>query len=238
MSGLLEGRAYAIAGASGSLGPHVARALTAVGARVALGARRIDGLAALVEELPDGRADAHAVDLLSAEATAGWVEALVERFGAVDGVIHLVGGWRGGTPLAQAPIEDADAMHDLLTRTVHHTARAFRDQLAAAGDHGRFVLVSSLQATRPGGRNAAYAAAKAAAEAWTLALADDLKGSGATANVLAINALVTPETRAASPDKAFATFQDVGEIADTVTWLCSPAARKMSGQRVVLAGAH
>jgi NAD(P)-dependent dehydrogenase (short-subunit alcohol dehydrogenase family) len=234
----LDGRTYAIAGAGGSLGPHVARVLVAAGASVALGNRSIGGLAELADELTPARAHVHEVDLLAADSTAAWRTAVVERFGVVDGVIHLVGGWRGGTPLAEAPAEDADVMHDLLTRTVQHTARAFRDNLAGAGEHGRYVLISSLQAARPGGKNAAYAAAKAAAEAWTLALADDLKGTGATANVLAINALVTPAMREASPEKAFNTFQDVGEIAGTIAWLCSPAARKMSGQRVVLAGAH
>jgi NAD(P)-dependent dehydrogenase (short-subunit alcohol dehydrogenase family) len=180
------------------------------------------------------RLDARAVDLLDEAATRDWAAALRERFGAVDGVLHLVGGWRGGTPLAEAPLEDWALLHDLLIRTVQHTSRAFRDDLAGS-PHGRFVSVSALQAQKPSGTNAAYGAAKAAAEAWTLALADDLSGTGATANIVIINALVTPQMRAANPDKAYKTFTDAGEIAETIAWLCSDAARKMNGRRVVLA---
>ena len=96
------------------------------------------------------------------------------RSTGVTGVAHLVGGWRGGKPLPEAPLEDWALLHDLLIRTVQHTTRAFAPALKAAGDRGRFVLVSSQQAQAPTSTNAAYAAAKAAAEAWTLAFADEL----------------------------------------------------------------
>ncbi|MCW3011150.1 MAG: family oxidoreductase [Solirubrobacterales bacterium] len=234
----LAGRTYAIAGAGGALGPHVAWALLAAGANVALADRDQELLEGVVGTLPSDRVRSDAVDLLDPAESVRWCEAVTRRFGAVDGLLHLVGGWRGGTPLAEAPDDDWLVMHDLAIRTTQHTSRAFREQLAAAGPRGRFLLVSSLQAQAPGGRSAAYAAAKAAAETWTLALADDLKGTGATANVVVVNALVTPEQKEASPEKAFKTFQDVRDVAATLTFLCTDPARTMSGQRVVLAGAH
>ncbi len=232
----LQGRTYAVAGAGGALGPHAVAALLAAGANVALADRTQESVEALVEGLPSARVRADAVDLLDPEDTARWVEAAVRRFGAVDGLLHLVGGWRGGTALAEAPDADWLDMHDLAVRTTQRTSRAFRAQLAAAGPRGRFLLVSSLQAARPGGKNAAYAAAKAAAESWTLALADDLRGTGATANVVVVNALETPEARGDGPGKA--SFQRVEDVAATLAFLCSDAAGSMSGQRVVLAGAH
>ena len=236
--GLLAGRTYAIAGAGGALGPHVARALLAQGANVALADRSVEHLAAVVVGLPGERVHVDGVDLLDAADAERWAQAAARRFGAVDGLLHLVGGWRGGTPLAEAPDEDWTVMHDLAVRTTQHASRAFRGQLADAGARGRFLIVSSLQAQRPSGKNAAYAAAKAAAESWTLALADDLKGTGATANVVVINALVTPEQREAAPEKPFKSFQRVEHVAATLAFLCSDAAGSMSGQRVVLAGAH
>ncbi len=232
----LARRTYAIAGAGGGLGPSVARVLAGAGASLGLADRGAEQLEPVVAELglDPARLDARGVDLLDEEAVREWTAGLRERFGAVDGVVHLVGGWRGGTPLAEAPLEDWALLHDLLIRTVQHTSRAFRDDLAGS-PHGRFVLVSALQAQRPSGTNAAYGAAKAAAEAWTLALADDLSGTAATANIVIIDALVTPQMRAANPDKAYKTFTDAGEVAETIAWLCSDAARKMNGRRVVLA---
>src|SRR5439155_956092 len=81
---------------------------------------------------------------------------------------------------------DYEWLHDLLVHTVQHTTRAFYDQLAAS-DHGRFVLVSSSQAQQPNGTNASYAATKAAAESWTLALAAAFKDTNATANIIVFN---------------------------------------------------
>ena len=120
-------------------------------------------------------------------------------------------------------------------RTVIHTTRAFCDQLAAS-EHGRFVLVSSSQAQAPGGTNAAYGATKAAAEAWTLALADTFvkAESAATANILVINAIVTPRMRAESPEKAFKTFTSAEEIAAAIEFICSDAGQKMNGKRFPL----
>ncbi len=231
----LDGRVVAIAGVGGGLGPLVAARLAQGGATVA-GTDRdsalLDSLAAelgIAAEHWDGRA----VDLLDEEAVRGWCAALVERFGRVDGLVHLVGGWRGGRPLHEAPLADWDLLHDLLIRTVQHTTRAFHDQLAAS-EHGRFVLVSAKQAQSPTNTNAAYAAAKAAAEAWTLALADGFGIGGATANIVVVDAILTPRMREESPDEGFPTFTPAEQVAEAIAFLCSNAGEKMNGQRLPL----
>ena len=213
-----------IAGAGGSLGPYVVRRLAEQGEVSAC-----DADASRLEGLPGQHG---AVDLLDEAATRAWAASL----DAVTGVVHLVGGWRGGTALPEAPLEDWALLHDLLIRTVQHTTRAFAPALKAAGSSGRFVLVSSPQADRPTSTNAAYGAAKAAAEAWTLAFADELAGSGATANILRVNAIVTPEMRESNPDKAYATFTDARDMADAIAFLLSDAAAAMTGQRLSLHG--
>lgn len=232
-----EPRVVAIAGAAGGLGPVVAARLAAEGATLALTDRSEERLAALAADLglPADRIDAQPVDLLDQEATRAWALALAERFGSVDTLLHLVGGWRGGEPLATASLEDYEWLHDLLVHTVVHTSRAFRDQLAESG-RGRFVLISSTQAQRPGGKNAAYGAAKGAAESWTLALADDLAHTGATANVIVVEAILTPAMRAENPGKEYPSFTPAEQIADGIAFLLSAGAERMNGQRLSLHG--
>lgn len=232
---MLEDRVIAIAGVGGGLGPVVAERLAAEGAIVAGTDRSQETLDALATDLglPAERWDGRAVDLLDEEATRAWCAALVERFGHVDGLLHLVGGWRGGEPLHEAPLEDWAFLQDLLVRTVQHTTRAFHDQLAAS-DHGRFVLVSAKQAQNPTNTNAAYASAKAAAEAWTLAFADGFEPGGATANIIVVDAILTPQMREESPGKEFPTFTPAEDIAAAIAFLCSDAAAKMNGQRFAL----
>src|SRR3954452_16629987 len=225
----LEGRVIAIAGAGGGLGPIVAARLASEGAIVAGTDRdqtRLDAVASDLGLAAD-RWDGRAVDLLDEEAAQQWCDALTERFGRVDGLLHLVGGWRGGKPLQESPPEDWAFLHDLLIRTVQNTNRAFHSQLVAS-DHGRFVLVSAKQAQQPSNDNAAYASAKAAAEAWTLALADGFEGTGATANIIVVNAILTPRIREESPEKSFPTFTPAEDLADSIVFLCSDAAKKMN----------
>lgn len=231
----LDGRVIVVAGAGGGLGPSVVRRLIEEGATIAATDISQDRLDQLGDDLvlSDQRYDGHSVDLLDEEATGKWASDLRERFGRVDALLHLVGGWRGGEPLKEAPLSDYEWLHDLLVRTVQHTTRAFWEALAAS-EHGRFVLISSSQAQRPEGTNASYAAAKAAAESWTLALADSFKETSATANVIVVNAILTPAMRAENPDKPFRTFTSADEIAEAICFVCSDAAAKMNGQRLSL----
>jgi len=231
----LDGRVFAIAGIGGGLGPAVAERLASDGAIVAGADRdqvRVDQVGVALG-IPQDRWDGRAVDLLDENGARDWCSALLDRFGRVDGLLHLVGGWRGGQPLHEAPLTDWDLLHDLLIRTVQHTTRAFHEALLAA-EHGRFVLVSAKQAQAPSNSNAAYAAAKAAAEAWTLALADGFADSAATANIVVVDAILTPRMREEDPDGDFSSFTSTEHIAEAIAFLCSGAAQEMNGQRLPL----
>jgi len=119
---------------------------------------------------------------------------------------------------------------------VQHSTQAFASQLLAGG-RGRFVLVSAGQAQAPTHRNAAYAAAKAAAEAWTLALADRFRGTGATANIVVVGSIVTQAMRTESPEKDFAASTPADAVAAAIAFLCSDDASSMNGKRLDLRGA-
>ena len=213
MSRRLEGGRVAVAGAGGGLGPAVCRALAEAGAWVAGAGRERSKL----EGLPLARADA--VDLLDLEATRRWAQEL----GDVDALLHLVGGWRGGTPVGEADLGDWSFLQDVLVRTLQHTTQAFLPALRRS-EHGRFVMVSAKAASRPTSKNAAYAAAKAAAEAWTLALADELRDTAASANIVVVNAIGDAKPSFTPPE----------DVAEAIVWLLSDAGRKMNGQRLGL----
>jgi NAD(P)-dependent dehydrogenase (short-subunit alcohol dehydrogenase family) len=236
VSRALDGRVIAVAGGAGNLGPTVVRRLAEDGSRVCVCGRDSDGLDALAEKI-EAAIETDVVDLLDAAATRVWGAELAARHdGRVDGLVHLVGGWRGGTPIEEAPLEDWDFLSALLVRTVQHATQSLASYLMASG-HGRFVLVSAGQAQHPTHPNAAYAAAKAASETWTLALADRFKSTGATANIVVVGAIVTPTMRVESPEKDFSTFTPAEEIAEAIAYLCSDAASSMNGQRLTLRGA-
>lgn len=234
----LEGMVIAVAGAGGGLGAAVAEKLAADGASLSLADVSVDRVEPLAASLVEtgavpGRIHLAGVDLLDESAAAGWREEIIERFGRVDGLLHLVGGWRGGDPIESFDMADYEFLHDLLVRTLQVASRAFHQALATSS-RGRFALVSSTQAQDPSGTNAAYAATKAAAESWTLALADSFAGTSATANVVVVNAILTAAMRADDPDGDFSGLTADTDIASALAYLCSDEAGSMNGQRMEL----
>ena len=157
----VSGRTVVLAGATSDAGLAVARALIAAGARVVATGRSAERL----EPLRAAGAHAEVADATSlADMTA-----LAERVGAVDAVVPLVGGWRGGGGLARQSDEDFAALLPAL-EAVRATSRAF-DAALRTSDAGRFAIVSSTAVARPLAGGANYAAVKAASEAWARAVA-------------------------------------------------------------------
>ncbi|MFC6326820.1 SDR family NAD(P)-dependent oxidoreductase, partial [Microbacterium koreense] len=97
------------------------------------------------------------------------VERLAEAVGPIDGLLHLVGGWRGGGGLAGQSDDDFDALLASFT-ALRHATRAF-DAALRRSEAARVAIVSSTAVARPLAGGANYAAVKAASEAWTRAVA-------------------------------------------------------------------
>jgi NAD(P)-dependent dehydrogenase (short-subunit alcohol dehydrogenase family) len=224
-----------VAGAGGAAGPPLVKRLAQAGATVIAIDASQERLDEVVADARQGsssdRVEGHVVDLLDPAATARFAADVRARHGRVDGLAHLVGGWRGGVHLVEEPLEDWDWLHDLLVRTLIHTSRAFHDALRAS-PRGRLVLISTVQAQSPVATNAMYAAAKAAAEAWTLAVADSFAGTEAAALILPIRALLTPAMREAKPGAAFNGYTDVADLADTIHDLWLRPAADLNGERI------
>lgn len=236
MNTSLNGKVVAIAGATGGLGPVVVKAFAQAGALLSLIDRDQGKLDTLVASLgaPEERHHCATVDLLDEGQAGKWAEQVQARYGRVDAMLHLVGGYRGGQKIAQFPTEDWELLNKLLIQTTWHVIRAFAEPLKAS--KGRFILVSSPQSLKPSHTNAAYAACKAASETLTLALADEFKGTGATANIIMVNAILTPQMRAEKPNENYAKFTSAEHIASAMLYLCSDAAANMNGQRLSLYG--
>ncbi len=179
------------------------------------------------------------VDLLDLAATREWAAKTEKEFGRIDGLVHLVGGWRGSATFAETDLADWDLLEKLLIRTVQHTSLAFHDGLLRS-DRGRFLLISAAGASQPTAGNAAYAASKAAAEAWTLALADAFRKAGGdegpktAAAILIVKALVHDAMRAERPNAKFAGFTDVKELADAIAGVWERPAPEVNGKRLWL----
>ncbi|WP_328335307.1 MULTISPECIES: SDR family NAD(P)-dependent oxidoreductase [unclassified Streptomyces] len=241
--GSLDGAVVAVAGAAGPAGRAALLRLAEAGATV-VGA---DSDVARLAEAVDAARYAHGgatvtgetVDLLDLEATRAWADRTEAEFGRVDGLVHLVGGWRGSATFTDTDIADWNLLEKLLIRTVQHTSLAFHDALLRS-DRGRYVLISAAGASKPTAGNAAYAASKAAAEAWTLALGDAFRKAGGedgprtAAAVLVIKALVHDAMRAERPNAKFSGFTDVAQLAEAIAGVWDQPAGEVNGKRLWL----
>jgi NADP-dependent 3-hydroxy acid dehydrogenase YdfG len=246
MSRNLSGRTVVVAGSTSAAGVAVVRTLSQAGARVAA----VDLLQDRVQELSDTYENVagYVCNLADLQAVEHLATAVRHDLGPVDGLIHLVGGWRGGAGIKGQADEDWDFLHTSVLTTLRNTSRAFYDDLAAS-PAGRLAIVSAQSASSPTADGAAYAAVKSAAEAWTLAVADGfrrLQGENesprsaqhSAALVLVVKALVDDRMRAAQPERKFPGFTDVSVLADAVERIFDLKAEQINGQRLPLTAGY
>jgi NAD(P)-dependent dehydrogenase (short-subunit alcohol dehydrogenase family) len=229
-----EKRVFVITGATGGLGKVVARAFAGQGASLALLSRDQDKLDALARDLslPSERIMTHAVDLTDADAVRDSAEAVSAKFGRVDALFHLVGGWTGGRPIAESGVDEFKSMLDQHAWTTIHLLRSFSPKLVANG-WGRVITVSTQYIANPPAKRAAYAMGKAAQEALLFSLADEFKGTDLTANVIQVSSIDVERTgNPGQSDRGKGVSPE--EIAVAMLYLCSDEARKVNGAHLPL----
>ena len=222
----MAGRVFAITGASGVLGSAVAQAAAAQGARLAL----ID-FAPAPPAQPSGPEVFFqgGVDLTDAVAASVAIDAAADRFGGLDGLLNIAGGFawekhEGG---------DGKTWHRLFLMNVQTAANASR----AAIPHlrrsaaGRIVNVGANGALKAGPGLGPYAASKAGVHSLTQALAEELKGE-VTVNAVLPSILDTATNRADMPDADFASWVRPDELAAVMLFLASPEASAVTGALV------
>jgi len=241
MSSRLDGAVVVVAGAGGAVGAAVVHRLARDGAVVVAAGRGEGRLRALAEDVEraGGQASAHVVDFLDVDALRLWVGQLREQHGHVDGLVHLVGGFVSSPTFAETDLAGAEALYQQVMGTLARATLAFHEVLAESPS-ARFAMVSAVAAATPSAGGAAYAAAKAASEAWTLAMADSFAGlvgngaDGPAAVVFVIKAIVTEQMRRDGPGKAFAGFTSPEVLADRIAELWDRPAPDINGVRIWL----
>lgn len=228
-----------VTGCAGPAGRAVAATLLSEGYEV-WGA---DANAAALADFTDSlAAGAHfrgtVVDLLDLDATREWAATIAPDGVGVDLVAHLVGGWRGGKSFIDNSLSDSDLLFNLLVRTLQTVSLSFHDALVRS-PHGRFAIVSARAAAQPTPGAASYAAAKSAAETWTMALAASFaraqaEGAAPAAAIVVVKALLTDAMRAEQPDAPFSGYTHVTEVAQVIAGLPAREAVEINGSRIEL----
>jgi NAD(P)-dependent dehydrogenase (short-subunit alcohol dehydrogenase family) len=229
---MTERRVAMVTGATGGLGRVLVPDLVADGWNLVLMSSSADRLQTLVSELgldAEGVATV-AANLRDQAATVAAINAAYERFGRVDALAHLVGGWTGGMHVGRSPDDPYADMIDQHFWTSLNVVRELAPRMIDAG-FGRIAAVSSPMAATPEAGMSAYGVGKAAQETLFAALAQEVAGTGVTVNVVRVRA-INIEAGEGGSDKAYATTPQ--EISAAIRYLFSDAARVVNGERLGL----
>jgi hypothetical protein len=176
MTGRLDGKVAVVTGASSGFGAAIARSLAAEGARLAIGARRVERLEALSRGLP-GEVLTARLDVTDPESVSAFAKAVLGRFGRVDILVNNAGGALGKDPLAVASEEDWERMVQSNFLGAFRMTRAFLPGMLER-KIGHVVNLGSIAGHRAYEGGAGYCGVKAAVRSMTEALRLELAGTG------------------------------------------------------------
>jgi len=232
-----EQRSVMVTGAAGHLGRAVAAAFAALGARLVLVDRAQTALDAAFggAAAPTGDCLRLTADLLDMAQVDAAVTAVVQRFGRIDVVCHLAGGFRMGEPVHATSDANWDFLFDINTRTLRNIARGVVPQMLAQGG-GRIVTVGAASASRGLAQMGAYTAAKSAAIRLTEAMSAELRERNINVNCVLPTIIDTPENRASMPAADPVRWVAPAALADVIVFLCSDAARAVHGAALPVSG--
>jgi len=191
LSNNIEGKVVVITGASSGLGEATAKHLSAQGAIVVLGARRVDRIQSLAQELIDkgGKALAMATDVTRHEDVKALVDAAVQTFGRVDVMLNNAG-LMPHSPLERLKIDDWNQTIDVNIKGVLYGIAAALPHMKQQKS-GQIINVASVAAriVRPG--SAVYAATKSAVLMISEGLRQEVKPYGLRTTILSPGAVAT-----------------------------------------------
>jgi len=220
-------RTVMITGAAGNLGRCVARSFLAEGARLVLVDLRRESLQAAFGAEDERHLFAPA-NLLEQGQANGAAKAALERFGRIDVLCNLAGGFRMGEAVHETADENWDFLFDINARTLLHAVRAVVPHMIQSGG-GKIVNVGAFSAQKGLAGMGAYCAAKGAVIRLTEAMAAELREKNINVNCVLPTIIDTPENRAAMPDADPSRWVAPEDLASVIAFLASDGACAIHG---------
>ena len=220
-------RTLVITGGHGVLGRAVLEAALSDGLSVAV----VDH--ARGQTAPDGVLELGGVDLTDPAAAQQAMAAVIERFGRLDALLNIAGGFVWQTADDAEPAWDR--MFALNLKTALNASRAALPFLKQSPE-GRIVNVGANAALKSAAGMGAYAASKAGVHRLTESLAEELKATPVTVNAVLPSILDTEQNRKDMPDADPAKWVQPSDLARVMLFLASPESRAITGALIPVTG--
>ncbi|MSV34132.1 MAG: SDR family NAD(P)-dependent oxidoreductase [Bryobacterales bacterium] len=228
---MLRDKTIIITGAKGGLGTYVTNSFLEAGARVIGVSRSIEAA-----DFPQQRFSAIAAGVSSGEDARSVIAGALALSSRIDGLVHLIGGFAGGSTVADTDDATFERMMDLNFRSAFLMIRAALPRMRAQGS-GRILAIGSKSAAEPSPKAAVYAASKAALVSLIRSVARETRGQGITANIVLPATMDTPANRVADPQADFSKWVDPQQVADLLIHLASDRGSQINGAVIPIYGA-
>jgi NAD(P)-dependent dehydrogenase (short-subunit alcohol dehydrogenase family) len=212
-----------ITGANGALGSFVTETFLKTGARV-IGA----SLHISATDFAQPNFEAVSLDFTREELVSRTIKDVAERHDGIDVVVHVLGGFAGGQPVAETSTSIWEQMRDLNLTSAFYVLRETIPHLRRS-PNGRFIAIGSLTATAPHANLGAYVVFKAALATLVQTVALENRDSRLTANIILPDTMDIPGNRKSMPNADFSAWVNPQDVADLVLWLADDRAAHITG---------
>lgn len=230
-----DNKVVLVTGAAGGLGKPVADFFKSKGAFVA----HLDFSKDLIDKSFPEQGDPNClfitVDLTNRKSCEQSVSQVLEKFGKIDILCNIAGGFQMGEPVHQISDDTWDFLFDLNTRSILNTSAAVVPVMLSAGS-GKIINISAGAATKGAAKMGAYIASKSAVLRLTETMALELRASNINVNSVLPSIIDTPTNRAAMPQSDFSRWVAPSSIANVIGFLASNAAKDVHGAGVPVSG--
>jgi NAD(P)-dependent dehydrogenase (short-subunit alcohol dehydrogenase family) len=226
----LTNKVVLITGANGGLGTAVTNAFLGAGARVAGVAKKIQN-----SDFPDANFVGYSAELGTADGARAVAASVIAKWGKIDVLAHLVGGFAGGKSVADTDDAAFEQMIAMNLRAAFHMFRAVLPGMRTQGA-GRILAIGSRTAVDPQPMVGAYSASKAALVSLVQTIALENKDRGIAANVILPGTMDTPANRTAMPGADPAKWVQPAQVASLLVHLASDEASQISGALIPILG--
>lgn len=213
------GKIALVTGGSGALGSAVVSALEGSGYDVCRGSR------------DESEAKLEWFDVTDTEQVNRAIQQVIDRYGRIDVLANLVGGWNVQPPITETSDDELDRFIDLNLKSAFKVSRAAAPHMVRNG-WGRIINIGAKPGERGSAGNGPYGISKAGVLILTDTMAEELKGTGVTVNALIPSIIDTPANREGMPDADFSTWVPPQHLAATLLYLCSDEAASITGERI------
>jgi NAD(P)-dependent dehydrogenase (short-subunit alcohol dehydrogenase family) len=235
----LKGKVAIVTGATGALGKVVAKALLDQGAQVVSTPRGEEKLKELIDFVGSSKDRLVSVqtDVTDENSVQALFQQVISRYGRVDILLNIVGGFKGGAEIVETKVSDWDFVLDINLKSAFLCSKAALSHMIKQ-NYGKIISVSSRTAAEKRYRvkDGAYAVSKAGIIVLTETIAEEVKKYDINANCILPSTIDTPDNRLNFPNADFSKWVKPEQIAEVILFLASDESRTISGASIPVYG--